>query len=82
MASDADAAGVFSAQGSVTVSNSVIRGNRAAAVRPNGRFAKGTGTYVSTSPFFVSAHAAGGDPHHDRKPGDGQHRGPVHRVPL
>ena len=60
VASDADAAGVFSAQGSVTVSNSVIRGNRAAAVRPNGRFAEGGGLYVSTSPFFVNAQRPAG----------------------
>ena len=60
VASDADAAGVFSAQGSVTVSNSVIRGNRAAVVRPNGRFAEGGGLYVSTSPFFVNAQRPAG----------------------
>ena len=60
VASDADAAGVFSAQGSVTVSNSVITGNRAAAVRPNGRFAEGGGLYVSTTPFFVNAQRPAG----------------------
>ena len=38
----------------------MIRGNRAAAVRPNGRFAEGGGLYVSTSPFFVSAHRPAG----------------------
>jgi hypothetical protein len=60
VASDADAGGVFSAQGSVTLSNSAIKGNRAAAVRPNGRFAEGGGLYVSTSPFFVSAQRPAG----------------------
>ncbi|MEO7061129.1 MAG: hypothetical protein ABI083_15510 [Lapillicoccus sp.] len=55
LASDEDAAGIYSPQGSLTLLNSTITGNRAAAVRPNGRFAEGGGIIVATRAFFTNA---------------------------
>lgn len=60
VASDADGAGIFSAQGSLTVLNSKISGNRTSVVRPNGRFAEGGGIVVSTKAFFTSAQRSAG----------------------
>lgn len=60
VASDANGAGIFSAQGSLTVRNSVVSGNRTSAVRPNGRFAEGGGIVVFTKTFFTDAQRSAG----------------------
>jgi hypothetical protein len=49
VASDSDGAGVFSAQGSLTMSGTVVSRNLATAAAPNGRFAEGGGVFVGFS---------------------------------
>jgi hypothetical protein len=44
--SDSDGAGIFSAQGSLTMTGSVVSRNLAVAAAPNGRFAEGGGVFV------------------------------------
>jgi hypothetical protein len=48
--SDADGAGIYSQQGTLTMDNSVVTGNRTIASTPNGRFAEGAGIMFDT--FF------------------------------
>jgi hypothetical protein len=43
VASDSDGAGIFSAQGSLTMTGTVVSRNLASAAAPNGRFAEGGG---------------------------------------
>jgi hypothetical protein len=47
--SEADGAGIFTQQGSLTVRNSVVTANRAMASAPNGLFAQGAGLMFDTS---------------------------------
>jgi len=47
--SDADGAGIYTQQGALTVSNSVVTGNRDIATVPDGRFAEGAGVMVDFS---------------------------------
>jgi hypothetical protein len=47
--SDADGAGIYSQQGTLTVKRSVIADNRAIATIPNGRFAEGAGIMFDTT---------------------------------
>jgi hypothetical protein len=49
VASDSDGAGIFSAQGSLTMTGTVVSRNLAAAAAPNGRFAEGGGVFVGFS---------------------------------
>jgi hypothetical protein len=46
LASDADGAGIYSDQGSLTLIKSLVSGNRAVAAAPNGRYAEGGGINV------------------------------------
>jgi len=47
IASDADGGGIASQLGPLTLRHSVVRGNTAIAVAPNGRFAEGGGLFVT-----------------------------------
>jgi hypothetical protein len=49
VASDSDGAGIFSAQGSLTMSGAVVSRNLAVAAAPNGRFAEGGGVFAGFS---------------------------------
>jgi len=60
VASDADAAGIYSEQGSLTLLNSVVTGNRSSASRPNGRFAEAGGVFVSSIAFYTDAQRPAG----------------------
>jgi hypothetical protein len=51
--SDADAGGINSAQGGLTLKRTVVARNRSFAVAPYGRFAEGGGIVVTAKPFFV-----------------------------
>lgn len=51
VASDADGAGIYSAQGSLTLTHAVVSGNHAVATSPNGRFAEGAGIYAGNTGF-------------------------------
>jgi hypothetical protein len=51
--SDADAGGIYTPQGHLTLRHSVVTRNRAVAPRPYGRFAEGGGINVASSPFFL-----------------------------
>ena len=53
LTSDADAGGIFSPQGHLTLRRSVVTGNRALVSRPHGRFAEGGGVDISSTPFFL-----------------------------
>ena len=46
VASDSDGAGIFSAQGSLAMTGTVVSRNLAAATAPNGRFAEGGGVFA------------------------------------
>jgi hypothetical protein len=46
VASDSDGAGIYSAQGSLTMTRTLVLGNHAAAARPNGRFAEGAAVFA------------------------------------
>jgi len=48
--SDADGAGIFSSEGSLTLANSVVSGNHATATSPDGRYAEGAAIFAG-SPF-------------------------------
>ncbi len=54
LASDADGAGIDSAQGSLTLHHVTISGNRASVSPPNGRFAEGGGIVATSTPFFLA----------------------------
>jgi hypothetical protein len=60
-ASDADAAGIYSHLGAVTISNSVIRGNQALAVAPNGRFADSGGVFVEGGSLQMTGSSVSGN---------------------
>jgi hypothetical protein len=49
--SDADGAGIFSRQGSLTLDGSVVSGNHSTAVAPAGRYAEGAGIFAGTADF-------------------------------
>ena len=51
--SDSDAAGILSAQGSLTMTSTTVSGNRAIAAAPNGRFAEGGAVYAGL--FFAGS---------------------------
>jgi hypothetical protein len=51
--SDADAGGIYSPQGHLTLRHSVVTRNRAVASRPYGRFAEGGGVNIASTPFFL-----------------------------
>jgi hypothetical protein len=53
LASDADAGGIYTPQGHLTLRHSVVTKNRAVVVRPYGRFAEGAGVDISSTPFFL-----------------------------
>jgi hypothetical protein len=53
LTSDADAGGIHSAQGGLTLKRTVVSRNRAVAVPPYGRFTAGGGIIVTSRPFFV-----------------------------
>lgn len=49
--SDADGAGIFSREGSLTLDGSVVSGNHATAVAPAGRYAEGAGIFAGVPDF-------------------------------
>ena len=51
IASDADGAGIYSAQGSLTLAHTILGGNHGTAARPNGRFAEGAGIFAGNPDF-------------------------------
>jgi hypothetical protein len=51
IASDADGAGIYSAQGSLTLAHTIVGGNHGLAARPNGRFAEGAGIFAGNPGF-------------------------------
>jgi hypothetical protein len=51
--SDADAGGIYTPQGHLTLRHSVVTRNRAVASRPYGRFAEGGGVNIASTPFFL-----------------------------
>jgi hypothetical protein len=51
IASDADGAGIYSAQGSLTLICAVVSGNHATAASPDGRFAEGAGIFAGSTGF-------------------------------
>ena len=53
--SDCDGGGIFSEQGSLTLTGTALSGNRAIAAAPNGRFAEGGAVYAS--PDFGGSNA-------------------------
>jgi hypothetical protein len=53
LTSDADAGGIYTPQGHLTLRHSVVTRNRAVASRPYGRFAEGGGVYIASTPFFL-----------------------------
>jgi hypothetical protein len=53
VASDADGGGIWSAIGSVSITNSVVTRNGAIASIPNGRFAEGGGLFVESGSLSV-----------------------------
>jgi hypothetical protein len=53
VASDAGPAGIFSAQGGLTLENSSVTDNPAIAVEPNGRFAETGGVFVGSGTLTV-----------------------------
>src|ERR1700744_2664841 len=55
--SDADGAGIFSREGSLTLDGSVVSGNSATAVLPAGRFAEGAGIFAGVPDFGPGANA-------------------------
>ena len=50
---DADAGGIYTPQGHLTLRHSVVTRNRAVASRPYGRFAEGAGVNITSTPFFL-----------------------------
>jgi hypothetical protein len=55
LASDAVGAGILNEAGSLTLRNSVVKGNRAIASAPNGRFAEGGGIFASSGALTIDA---------------------------
>lgn len=53
VASDANGGGIFSAGAALTVDRSVVSGNLASALIPNGRFAEGGGVFVESGSLRV-----------------------------
>jgi hypothetical protein len=53
LTSDANAAGIYTEQGSLTLHHSVVARNRTVAPHPYGRFAEGGGIYVSSNAWFT-----------------------------
>ena len=53
LTSDADAGGIYTPQGSLTLRRSVVTRNRAVASSPYGRFAEGGGINIASTPFFL-----------------------------
>ena len=53
LTSDADAGGIYTPQGHLTLRHSVVTRNRAVASRPYGRFAEGGGVNITSTPFFL-----------------------------
>ncbi len=51
VASDADGAGIYSAQGSVTLTYAAVSGNHAVAASPDGRFAEGAAIFTGNTGF-------------------------------
>lgn len=51
LTSNADAGGIYTPQGSLTLRRSVVTRNRAVASRPYGRFAEGGGVNIASTPF-------------------------------
>ena len=51
IASDADGAGIYSAQGTLTLAHTIVAGNHGAATRPDGRFAEGAGIFAGNPGF-------------------------------
>jgi hypothetical protein len=51
VASDADGAGIFSRQGSLTLTSTVVSGNDATAAGPDGRFAEGAAVFAGSPGF-------------------------------
>jgi hypothetical protein len=51
IASDADGAGIFSPQGTLTLARTIVAGNHGVAARPNGRFAEGAGIFAGNPGF-------------------------------
>lgn len=51
VASDADGAGIYSAQGSLTLAHTMVAGNHAVATRPDGRYAEGAGIFAGNPGF-------------------------------
>jgi hypothetical protein len=53
LTSDADAGGIYTPQGHLTLRHSLVTQNRAVASRPYGRFAEGAGVNITSTPFFL-----------------------------
>jgi hypothetical protein len=53
--SDADAGGIYTPQGHLTLRHSIVTRNRAVASRPYGRFAEGAGVNITSTPFFLES---------------------------
>jgi hypothetical protein len=51
VASDADGAGIYSAQGNVTLAHAAVSGNHAVAASPDGRFAEGAAIFAGNTGF-------------------------------
>jgi hypothetical protein len=51
--SDADAGGIYTPQGHLTLRHSVVTRNRAVVSLPYGRFAEGAGVNITSTPFFL-----------------------------
>jgi hypothetical protein len=51
IASDADGAGIYSAQGTLTLVRTIVAGNHGRAARPDGRFAEGAGIFAGNPGF-------------------------------
>jgi hypothetical protein len=51
VASDADGAGIYSAQGRLTLTSTTVSGNHGVATSPDGRFAEGAGIYAGNTGF-------------------------------
>jgi hypothetical protein len=51
IASDADGAGIYTAQGTLTLAHTIVAGNHGTAARPDGRFAEGAGIFAGNPGF-------------------------------
>ena len=51
VASDADGAGIYSAQGTLTLAHTIVAGNHGTAARPDGRAAEGAGIFAGNPGF-------------------------------